>query len=127
MMSGNVLRLIKRRRSDLPTSGRPDTWTLTRRTATLSATIALGGRILDALRRTEDIARRINGRGVLLLILSDEFSFEDSERWVSQVEARASDYPSVLQPIYIARYSEFLAESALNFAGRVIPPDLPSL
>jgi predicted nucleic acid-binding protein len=86
---------------------------------------AFGSRFSDALRRVEHIARSINGQGVLVLILSEDFSPEDVERWTRQMERRAMEVPSVL--IYIARYSDFLEESAKEFAGRVLPPNLPSL
>jgi hypothetical protein len=84
-----------------------------------------GPRISDGLRRTEDLARRINGRGVLVLITSDEFSSEDIESWTRQMEPRARDYPGISS--YITRNSDFLNESADAFAGRVMPSDPPSL
>jgi PIN like domain len=86
---------------------------------------AFGVRFSDALLRAEHIANRINGRGVLVLILSDDFSPEDVERWTRQMQKRAMEVPSVL--IYMARESDFLEESAKEFADRVLPPNSPSL
>lgn len=86
-----------------------------------------GKRITDALLRVEHLAIRIDGRGALILILSDEFSPQDFERWTMQVERKAIDFPAVLHPIYIARESDYLAESAIDFGRRVIPLDLPTL
>ena len=85
----------------------------------------LGARISNALLRAGDLARRINGRGVLVLILSDEFSSEDIENWTREVEATTRDYPGMSS--YIARNSDFLNESADAFADKIIPSDLPSL
>ena len=80
---------------------------------------AFGARFSDALLRVEHIARSINGQGVLVLILSDSFSPEDVKRWTRQMEKGAMEVPSVLT--YIAPYSDFLEESAKEFAGRVLP------
>jgi PIN like domain len=91
----------------------------------VSSPRSLGSRTSDALRQTEDLARRINGRGVLVLITSDEFSSEDIERWTRQVETRLRDYPEISS--YIARDSDFLNASPQAFADRVIPSDPPSL
>jgi len=79
----------------------------------------------NGLLRVADLARRIDGRGVLVFIMSDELPSGVVETWARQVEARTRDYPGISS--YIARSSDFLNESADAFAGRVIPSDLPSL
>lgn len=87
----------------------------------------LGNYISDALRRVDHAARSIDGRSVLVLIVSDEFTSEDLEGWIRQVEKRSMGLSTILHPIYTARYSDFLAESAQDFADRVISSDLPPL
>lgn len=83
--------------------------------------------VSDALLRVEQAASSIHGRGALVLIVSDEFTSEDIEEWIRHIEKRSRGLATILHPVYIARYSDFIAESAQNFADRVIPFELPPL
>ena len=75
----------------------------------------------EVLRRIDQAASAINGRGALVVVVSNDFSSQDIERWVQQIEERSRDLAAILHPIYISRYSDFLAESAQGFVDRVIP------
>lgn len=79
-------------------------------------------RIRDGLVVANQMADAINGRGMLIIILSDEFAPEDVGKWRRTAENYAK---TLISPpsIYVARYSDFEAEPAENFAGIVMPAD----
>ena len=81
--------------------------------------------IADGFQHLARTLNLINGLGVLVLILSDEFSSQDVEKYNREAETTATYY-SASYLIYVARYSEFVAESARDFSDRVMPNDLPS-
>jgi PIN like domain len=82
-------------------------------------------RLRDALWRINGIARAVRGLGVLILILPDALTPAEIEQWTSQLEGRVvSQDHSGLYTTYVARYADFLAEPAKDFAERVIPHDM---
>jgi PIN like domain len=83
----------------------------------------IGARIMDYMLRADDLARRANGRGVLVFILSDDFTPKETEGWIRQAERRAGDFRNL--STYIARVSDFMNESAGTFADRIMPFDPP--
>lgn len=83
--------------------------------------------ITAGLQQITHIASMTDALGVLILILPDEFTSADVEVLSGQAERRAAEYHSGLYTIYLARHSDFLAESAKDFVDRVIPPNLLDL
>jgi hypothetical protein len=76
---------------------------------------------LEVLSRINQAASTINGRGALVVVVSNEFTSEDINKWTRQLEERSGDLAAILRPIYTSRYSDFLAESAQDFVDRIIP------
>lgn len=77
--------------------------------------------ISEVLRRINQAASVINMRGALVVVTSNDFTPEDIEEWRRQIEEKIRNFFAILRPVYISRYSDFLAEPAQDFVNRVIP------
>ena len=94
----------------------------------VSRPAALSRHTAEVLRGINQVASVINGRGVLVVVVSNDFTSEEIEEWARKIEEGTRDLAAILHPIYISRYSDFLAESAQDFVDRVIPSTyLPSV
>jgi hypothetical protein len=82
---------------------------------------AMPGLVVSGLEYISFITSKTHDRGVLILILSDDFSDADVEASIDSARGWSSTIPSGLYTIYVKRYSDFLAESAENFATKVMP------
>ena len=77
-------------------------------------------RIRDGLMRISDLTAAVDGRGVLVLIWSDDFSVMKADQLRRRAEEMSFRFARPIR-VYSARYSDFAALSAKEFADFIDP------
>jgi hypothetical protein len=84
---------------------------------------AIANRVFDGfqqlMRATSNLASgKVNPTGVLVVVLSDDATSEEIERWNAQARQSVSEHTSI-RGSYVGRYSDFLSLDATDFAALV--------